>query len=110
MDVELGTQGKHTDIWGLAACVLHLVTGLPPYHDLTMMQTVSAMMRERMPHVPETLPEWLQLLLKQCFSFDAQERPTANQLLEVIWCLHKAMLGLVMQGPQVEMHMMQAHS
>ena len=48
-----------------------------------MVQTASAMMRRKPPQAPDTLPEWLQQVLRQCFNFDALRRPTAAQLHEV---------------------------
>lgn len=31
VDAKFGVRGPHTDIWGFAACVLHLATGQQPY-------------------------------------------------------------------------------
>ena len=63
--------------------MLHLATGELPYMDLNMMQLATAMLTARPPSVPETLPPWLQPLLKQCFSFDVTKRPPVPQLLQV---------------------------
>ena len=75
--------GPYSDVWGFAATVLHLATGEQPYQDLTFMQMVTAMHREKQPAIPGTLPAWLHNLLKRCFSFDITKRPSVPQLLQV---------------------------
>ena len=83
-DAEFGQRGPHTDVWGLAACILHLATGRPPYADLTQLQLVSAMLKRRPPEVPVSLPSWLQQALTQCLSFDTAARPTVDDLHKVL--------------------------
>ena len=78
-----GLRGSHSDAWGFGTTILHLATGVLPYNGLTLHQILSAMIRERPPVVPDTLPSWMQQLLRQCFSFDAAARPTIEHLLEV---------------------------
>ena len=91
-DADLGARGPHSDVWGFAAIMLHLATGELPYKDLTFVQVVRAMMKGTPPSVPDTLPPWLQPLLKQCFSFDVTKRPPVPQLLQV-WTLSLCGLG-----------------
>ena len=78
-----GPRGSHSDAWGFGTTILHLATGVLPYNGLSLTQMLTAMIRERPPAVPDTLPSWLQQLLKQCFSFDSAARPTVAHLLEV---------------------------
>ncbi len=82
-DAEFGVRGPHTDMWGFAACVLHLATGQQPYHALTHLQLVSAMLKRKLPEVPNGLPSWLQQALQQCLSFDPAARPSASRLQQV---------------------------
>ena len=82
-DADRGPRGSHTDIWGFATCVLHLATGQLPYKSLTHNQTLSALLKSRMPEVPSSLPAWLQQALKHCLSFDAAARPTVAHLRQV---------------------------
>ena len=84
VDAEFGPRGTHSDVWGFATTVLHMATGQQPYHNLSMVQMVSAMTKKQLPNVPETLSAWLQQLLKQCFSFATAARPTVSQLLQVL--------------------------
>ena len=71
-------------MWGFGTTVLHLATGQLPYNGLTPHQMLTAMIKQRSPAVPDTLPEWLQHFLKQCLTFDVAARPSAGQLLKVI--------------------------
>ena len=89
-DTEFGPRGSHSDVWGFATTVLHLATGQLPYHGLSQYQMLTAMIKRRPPTVADTLPAWLQLLLKQCLEFDSANRPSVLELLEVIttsWCI-----------------------
>ena len=82
-DAEFGVRGPHTDMWGFAACVLHLATGQQPYHSLTHLQLVSAMFKRKAPEVPDSLPSWLRQALQQCLLFEPAARPSASQLQQV---------------------------
>lgn len=82
-DADFGARGPHSDVWGFAATVLHLATGEQPYKNLTVVQMISAMVKSKPPSVSDTLPAWLQHLLKQCFSFNTASRPPVAQLLQV---------------------------
>ena len=77
---EYGPRGRYTDVWGFATTVLHLATGQLPYHGLTQNQLLTAMIERRPSTVPDSLPEWLQQLLKQCLQFDSAKRPSVPSL------------------------------
>ena len=79
----LMSRGAHTDVWGFAACILHMATGERPYKGLSLLQMISAMFKQRPPAVPSTLPPWLQQLFSQCFDFKAAARPSVLHLLQV---------------------------
>ena len=82
-DADFGSLGKHSDVWGFAACVLHMASGQLPYADLNPIQMVTAMLKKRPPSVPTSLPDWLQQALKQCLSFDTAARPSVAELYTV---------------------------
>ena len=81
-DPEFGSRGPYTDVWGFAACILHLATGQLPYAGLSQMQMVSAMLKSRAPEVPRNLPAWLRQALQQCLSFDTAARPSVAALYQ----------------------------
>ena len=83
VDADFHARGHHTDVWGFAACVLHLATGRLPYHGLGMVQIASAMTRGRSPDVPTSLPVWLRQILVDCLQLDVTARPSLLQLRQV---------------------------
>ena len=83
VDAEFGLRGTHTDVWGFATCILHLATGQLPYQGLTHTQMVSAMLKQRAPEVPTSLPDWLQQALRQALTFDTAARPSVALLHKV---------------------------
>lgn len=89
-NAKFGSPGIHTDVWGFATTILHMATGQLPYRVHTPHQTLMAMIRQRPPSVPETLSWWLQQLLRQCLTFDADARPTVAQLPQVMLPLFQA--------------------
>ena len=82
MYAEYAHSGTHTDVWGFAACILHLATGQLPYQGSNPTQ-IASMMPKFLPEVPASLPEWLQQTLKQCFSVNTAARPSVAHLLQV---------------------------
>ena len=64
-----------------------MATGQLPYQGLTPPQMLTAMIKQRPPAVPETIPDWLQQLLMQCLAFDVAARLAVTQLLQVNFAL-----------------------
>ena len=64
--------------------MMHLATGQPPYHDLSQLQMLTAMIKKRQPEIPTSLPAWMQQVLQQCFSFDTAARPSVSYLHQVL--------------------------
>lgn len=83
MDADFGAMSFHTDVWGFAACIMHIYSGQQPYPGLSQVQIVGAILKGRPPAIPSAVPEWLQQSLRQCFSFDATARPSVKQLHQV---------------------------
>jgi len=66
-----------SDVWALAATVLHAISGERPYGDAMIGVIIRAHMERRPPVVPETvLPVELSALLRECLSIDSHARPT----------------------------------
>ena len=82
-DADFGSRGAHTDVWGFAACILHMASGDIPYKELSMMQMISAVYKKKSPSVPTSLPPWLRQLLMQCLDFDLAARPSTKDILQV---------------------------
>lgn len=75
-----------TDTWSLAATLLHMLTGEPPYAHMT---TPKILMQLGPKETPPTLPPEglvgaaLVSLLQRCFSFDPGARPSLQEVLQV---------------------------
>ncbi|EIW54918.1 kinase-like protein, partial [Trametes versicolor FP-101664 SS1] len=83
--IELKGVLTKSDIWSLACTVIELLTGRPPYADIS--NIISVMFRiveDERPPLPEC-SESLQSFLKWCFNRDPIKRPNAEQLLEHDW-------------------------
>ncbi|KXN87406.1 Cytokinesis protein sepH [Leucoagaricus sp. SymC.cos] len=84
--IELKGASPKSDIWSLGCTVVELLTGRPPYADIT--NTMSVMFRiveNDMPPIPEGCSEMLQDFLHQCFNKEPSERPSAEILCEHPW-------------------------
>ena len=79
--------GQAADVWSLAATMLHMLSGRPPYPDLNNWQALSAIIgvQCRPPEIPKTLglPALLHNLLSKCFSFLASDRPSTPDVIKV---------------------------
>ena len=83
-----GTFSMGSDLWGLAASFVELVSGKPPWHETGINQHVqllfhigSAKPPKHHPQFPPNLsPEAIEFLTA-CFQSDVRQRPSAAQLL-----------------------------
>eukprot|EP00878_Enallax_costatus_P045765 GHUV01055246.1.p1 GENE.GHUV01055246.1~~GHUV01055246.1.p1 ORF type:complete len:442 (+),score=53.08 GHUV01055246.1:977-2302(+) len=88
------------DIWAWACTMIHMVTGKVPFSNLNDTQICMQVgVHKRAPPIPTTLPDALQLLLRQCLAVSAEQRPTAAQALQAMMSsnITEAAAG----GPQV---------
>lgn len=76
-----------SDVWSLAATLLHMLTGMPPYGTLDMYQRTIAMMmvEQAPPPLPraDALPWTVHQLLTQSFDFDPKRRPSLLKFTKV---------------------------
>lgn len=73
------------DIWSLGCTIIELVTGYPPYHDMSGVQAIFKMVDEDHPPFPDDVSEELLDFLLQCFQKEPSDRPTAAQLRSSPW-------------------------
>ncbi|KAI9299170.1 hypothetical protein K502DRAFT_333969 [Neoconidiobolus thromboides FSU 785] len=84
-----GDKGKKgaQDIWSLGCCILEMVTGKRPWHNLDNEWAIMYHIASGHPPLPDTSqisPSGMDFL-KKCFITQPQHRPTAKQLLEHGW-------------------------
>lgn len=77
-----------SDIWALACAVVAMASGLEPWHHLSYEEELAVLFHigsakppNHHPLIPEHLSESLQALLRRCFEFDPEQRPTARDLV-----------------------------
>lgn len=73
-----------TDIWSLGITSIEIAEGLPPYHDKMPFMVMELIKRKPAQNLtePDKYSEEFQNFVKMCLTIDADERPTANDLLE----------------------------
>ncbi|KAG2136276.1 hypothetical protein BD769DRAFT_1626980 [Suillus cothurnatus] len=85
--IELKGASTKADIWSLGCTVVELLTGRPPFGDITNTMTDAVMFRiveNEMP-IPEECSEPLKDFLQQCFQKEPLMRPNAELLCEHPW-------------------------
>lgn len=75
--------GFPSDIWSLAAIMLHCLTGKPPFQGEGKVH--KALLQGKPPgQMPVGLPQPLQTLLEQCFQTNPAKRPALKEIKQVI--------------------------
>ncbi|KAI8079983.1 kinase-like domain-containing protein [Halteromyces radiatus] len=81
-EVVSGTNyNAKVDIWSLGCTVIEMLTGKHPWLDMNMLAALYSLGRFEAPPIPEGIHENAKSFLKQCFTINPEERPTAADLL-----------------------------
>lgn len=83
--IELKGASTKADIWSLGCTVVELLTGRPPFGDITNTMTVMFRIVEDEMPIPEECSEPLKDFLQQCFQKEPSMRPDAELLCEHPW-------------------------
>ncbi|KAF8202162.1 hypothetical protein BJ912DRAFT_431034 [Pholiota molesta] len=84
--IELKGASTKSDIWSLGCTVIELLTGRPPYAEISNAMTVMfRIVEDDMPPIPEDASDPLKDFLEQCFHKDPTRRPSAEELCEHAW-------------------------
>ncbi|WVQ62332.1 uncharacterized protein L199_000471 [Kwoniella botswanensis] len=84
--ISLAGASFASDIWSLGCTVIELLTGKPPYSEITNSMTVLfRIVEDEMPPLPEGISDALVDFLKLCFIKDPNARPPAVMLFEHPW-------------------------
>ncbi|XP_006461886.1 hypothetical protein AGABI2DRAFT_178864 [Agaricus bisporus var. bisporus H97] len=83
--IELKGASTKSDIWSLGCTVIELLTGRPPYGEISNSMTVMFRIVEDEMPIPPGCSELLQDFLEQCFNKNPVMRPNAELLCEHPW-------------------------
>lgn len=74
-----------SDIWSVGCTVIELLTGFPPYHDLSDVTALFRIVTDECPPLPDDVSVECQNFLRACFTKDMNARATAEDLLMHPW-------------------------
>lgn len=88
--IEMSTATTASDIWSLGCTLIELLTGVPPYFEMTPVSAVYRMVKDEHPPFPDDMSPNLLQFLEACFQRDPKLRPSAIQLRNYPWILEHA--------------------
>lgn len=74
-----------SDIWSVGCTLIELLTGYPPYFDMSAMSAIYRMANDDCPPLPDDISEKARDFLVKCFMKEPDERPKADKLLSHPW-------------------------
>lgn len=74
-----------SDIWSVGCTVIELLTGFPPYHELSDVTALFRIVTDECPPLPDDVSVECQNFLRACFTKDMNARATAQDLLGHPW-------------------------
>jgi hypothetical protein len=93
--ITLSGCSTASDIWSVGCTVIELLTGFPPYHELSDVTALFRIVTDECPPLPTDVSHDCQNFLRACFTKDMNARATARDLLSHPW------LGLEAGGRDV---------
>merc|ERR1712137_1176253 len=74
-----------SDIWSLGCTLIELITGVPPYFEMSSVSACFKMVSEGRPPLPEDISKELTDFLICCFRRPVDTRPDARELMSHPW-------------------------
>jgi serine/threonine protein kinase len=83
--IELNGATTKSDIWSVGCTVIELITGSPPYYELTPMSALFRIVQDEYPPLPDGISPGLKDFLTQCFQKDPLLRVSGDKLKRHRW-------------------------
>jgi serine/threonine protein kinase len=83
--VQLMEASPASDIWSIGCTAIELVTGKPPYYELSKTAACFRMVEDEHPPLPPGASEGLRVFLLKCLNKDPAKRASASELLSDEW-------------------------
>eukprot|EP00178_Gracilaria_changii_P018643 TRINITY_DN534_c0_g1_i1.p1 TRINITY_DN534_c0_g1~~TRINITY_DN534_c0_g1_i1.p1 ORF type:complete len:1013 (+),score=172.90 TRINITY_DN534_c0_g1_i1:2354-5392(+) len=83
--INLTGSSTASDIWSVGCTVVEVLTGFPPYHELSDVTALFRIVSDDCPPLPPNLSAECQDFLKKCFNKDMHTRISAKELLRHRW-------------------------
>ncbi|KAL1924306.1 uncharacterized protein VTP21DRAFT_7341 [Calcarisporiella thermophila] len=83
--IELRGASPKSDIWAFGCTIVELITGSPPYSDMSPLSAMYRIVEDPNPPIPTSVSNELRDFLLKCFQKDPVNRPTAKELLQHAW-------------------------
>lgn len=83
--ISLTGSSTASDIWSLGCTVIELLTGFPPYHELSDVTALFRIVSDECPPLPTNLSAECEDFLRKCFNKDMHTRASADDLLSHRW-------------------------
>ncbi|KAL6079707.1 Protein tyrosine kinase 2 beta [Balamuthia mandrillaris] len=79
------TYGPSADVWSYGVTLWEMANlGMTPYPDMNTEEASMAIQEGKHPDIPTSIPSALQSVMKECFSFDPQDRPTFSEIVKML--------------------------
>ncbi|KAI0563839.1 Serine/threonine protein kinase sepA [Gracilaria domingensis] len=83
--INLTGSSTASDVWSVGCTVIEVLTGFPPYHELSDVTALFRIVSDDCPPLPPNLSAECQDFLKKCFNKDMLTRISARELLNHRW-------------------------
>lgn len=70
-----------SDIWSIGSTTIELLTGQPPYFEMSPISAIFRIVQDPHPPVPTAISEMMTDFISKCFIKDPENRPSAQQLM-----------------------------
>lgn len=80
---QFGGITSRTDSWSFACTLIEMITGDQPWKEMKMAPICFKVMQHQIPEIPTGLPQVLEEMLRRCFSFEPENRPTFKEMYGV---------------------------